>query len=519
MGITLKDRTFENAVRLLDSLQTNKQVTSLIAAGPGANHRAIPEMLDWLRRAGYTPEGFADQLKFIHVAGTKGKGSVCAFVESILLQYRYDAVQRTNQAIGKIGLFTSPHLRTVNERIRIDGAPISEAKFALHFFDLWNRFDLNPPPNAETARTRPGFFRFLTILALHTFVREGVETAIIECGIGGEYDSTNILPAKAVTATAITSLGLDHIGMLGDTVEQIAWHKGGIMKERVAAFSVKQSLSAMAVLKRRAIEKNVELEVVQRVPALEDVRLGLEGYFQKDNAALAVNVAALHLGQLGILQKVLPASRHIDYESLPNNFITGLQHTALAGRCQVLADGNITWFLDGAHTIESIREAAVWFHGHLSLARASSNPPTATMLIFNQTGQRDGAALLRNLLNQLEALSYPPFVTTASFSLRRVNPRLFTYAAFPTNTPFQEPSPATAPDIQAQERLGAIYGDISGNSLYMAYETVEEAVLLAQRVSAEDERVLVFVTGSLHLVGGVLTVLESQAKKGDSMPR
>jgi folylpolyglutamate synthase len=81
-------------------------------------------------------------------------------------------------------------------------------------------------------------------MALHTFIQEGVETAIIECGTGGEYDSTNILPQGSVTETGITSLGIDHVGMLGATIKEIAWHKAGIMKGGVPAFTVKQSPDA-----------------------------------------------------------------------------------------------------------------------------------------------------------------------------------------------------------------------------------------------------------------------------------
>ena len=518
----LTGRSFQDAVTLLDTLQTNKQVVkSLSTSGRDANAAAIPEMLNWLRKAGYTPDDFTGRLKFIHVAGTKGKGSVCAMVESILLQYRREYKRSQNGGLGvfgKVGMYTSPHLTTVRERIRIDGNPISESIFARYFFDLWDRFNIsnstevNAAPN-PSAVDKPNYFRYLTILALHTFMQEGVESAIIECGIGGEYDSTTILPRHGVTTTAITSLGLDHVGMLGDTIEEIAWHKSGILRKGVPAFTGKQSPEAQAALEQRASEKGVDLVVVEPSRILTDVKLGLEGDFQRENAAIAISVAASHLGKLGVSYDVpLPGPSAGTF--LPGKFIAGLESVAWPGRCQVLKDGDITWFLDGAHTTESLRLAAAWFHGHLLPAFVGPNPPTGAMLMFCQT-ERDGAALLRDLMTALYksrsggsvGVIYPRS-STVGHATQRLGRSIFTYAAFPTRTPLKLLASQEKADIRSQKQLASIYQSLDGNALHMAYETIEEAVELAKRVSKGNERLLVLVTGSLHLVGGVLQVLE-----------
>lgn len=495
-------RSFRDALALLDTLQTNQQVVkSISASGRNANEAAIPEMREWLRRAGYTTNDFADHQRFIHVAGTKGKGSVCAMVESILLQFRSGQKNK----IGKIGMYTSPHLVSVTERIRIDGLPISQRTFARYFFEIWDRLNAaNQQGDIES--TKPSYFRYLTILALHAFKQEGVETAIIECGIGGEYDSTNILPRDAVTTTAITSLGLDHVEMLGVKIEDIAWHKSGIMKDRVKVFTVKQVPGAQAILEQRASAKGASLVLVEPISTLQDIKLGLEGDFQKENAALAVSVAASHLNELAV-----DVSLPVPVNTLPGEFTTGLETVDWPGRCQVIQDGNITWCLDGAHTEESIRAAAIWYHGCLVKAHSGLEPPIATMLMFNQT-DRNGAALLRQLMTALYTcrnagslgVFYPRNPPLAGGS-RRLGSSIFTYAAFPASSPSRQGEQTR--DLTAQERLGSVYQSLDGNALYMPYATVAEAVELAQRVSRGDERLLVLVTGSLYLVGGVLQSL------------
>src|SRR5436189_2410383 len=119
---------------------------------------------------------------------------------------------QTPSKINKIGLYTSPHLRFVRERIQINNTPLSEAQFARYFFETWDRLESSAKAigmSPTDPGAKPVYFRFLTLVALHTYMSEGVDAAIIECGIGGEYDSTNIL-VKPVT-TGITSLGIDHV--------------------------------------------------------------------------------------------------------------------------------------------------------------------------------------------------------------------------------------------------------------------------------------------------------------------
>lgn len=314
------------------------------------NTAAIPEMIEWARRIGYSPSDF-NCLNIIHVAGTKGKGSTCAFASSILSEYRRAGVLR------KTGLYTSPHLRSVRERIQVDGRPLGEADFARYFFEVWERVEASAAKEGRDPNDKPAYFRFLTLLAFHVYVRENVDTAVFEVGVGGEYDSTNII--ERPTATGITSLGIDHVAMLGDTIEKIAWNKAGIMKAGAAAFSVEQPTNAMEVLNSRASERGVELNVVGVHPEIRDgsAKLGLAADFQMGNASLAAALVGAHMQALGHPINVTPDG------PLPEEVKRGLLNVEWPGRCQVMHQGSVEWNIDGAHTMESLDVAGKWFAG------------------------------------------------------------------------------------------------------------------------------------------------------------
>lgn len=264
-------------------------------------------MRQWIRRAGYAVsarlQAFLEKglcpnflyyqasdlnrLNVVHVVGTKGKGTTCAFVNSILQRYK--------QTVGrprKIGLYTSPHLVAARERIRINSEPISEEKFTKYFFEVWNALESSARRENLDPALKPPYFRFLTLMSFHVFMREGVNTAIYEVGVGGELDSTNIIEQPIVTG--ITTLGIDHVSTLGDTIDKIAWHKAGIFKSGSPAFLVNQLPDAMKVLEQRATEKGVGLDVISIHPALQNVDIKPAEDFQKLNASLAISLSCTH---------------------------------------------------------------------------------------------------------------------------------------------------------------------------------------------------------------------------------
>ncbi|KZP02848.1 Mur ligase, partial [Athelia psychrophila] len=175
---------------------------------------------------------------------------------------------------------------------------------------------------------------------------------IFEVGVGGTYDSTNIVPKPIVTG--ITSLGLDHQGVLGNTLPEIAWQKGGIYKEGVPALTVNQPDDAMEVLQKRAEELKASEFAIVPTAGLSDIKLGLAGVHQVSNACLAVAMA----------QKFLEVKESLKPEpTLSKAFVEGLEQVRWPGRCQIIQDpkGRTTWFLDGAHTIESLDCCIRWF--------------------------------------------------------------------------------------------------------------------------------------------------------------
>jgi folylpolyglutamate synthase len=517
------------ALARLAALQSNRAITSLFdapapAAAPGdgdktkkpdLNALAIPEMLAWLRRAGYTPASLAASgLRCVHVAGTKGKGSVSAQVAECLRAFwnpgsayyspSRDGGGREAGAEGRrvVGLYTSPHVLTVRERIMLDGEIIPTEKFARYVVEVWDRLTQAAREEAvakgvqvseeelEGPATKPFYFRFLTIVALHAFVSEGVRDAVIECGIGGEYDSTNVLPAEAVTATVVTQLGIDHVGMLGDTVEKIAWHKSGIFKPGAKAFTrrLEDQPGVMEVLRARAEEKGADLVEVrdEEVQPWEGVP-GTRLLFQKYNMALAVHAAREHLLCRGEKLEGRFGSEEWSLADMPAEFATGLSMASLRGRCEeyVLGDGS-EWYVDGAHTADSLAAVGQWF-----AAKSRSRQDVVRILIFNQQ-ERDPAPLLRALF--------------ASVQDRGL---VFTHAFFTRNE--EQPAEGEDRDLSVQSKTADTMGDIDPTTKVAIYDAVQPAVEqisgIAKSASLSGKKCKVLVTGSFHLVGPALKAI------------
>ncbi|OAA40732.1 folylpolyglutamate synthase [Beauveria brongniartii RCEF 3172] len=443
-------RDYKAALAKLNLLASNRAITALFETpSPSSrdlNAQAIPEMRTWLRRAGYSPDDLAT-MRHIHVAGTKGKGSVCAFATALL--------RAATDRRRPVGTYTSPHLVSPRERIAIDGEPISQAVFAAAFWQLWERFTAaaraegRPRDEAEGPASKPFYFRFLTILAWHVFLQAGVRDVIMECGIGGEYDATNVLPPQAVSAAVVSQLGVDHVAMLGGTVGEIAWHKAGIFKPGATAFA-----------------------------------LGLRG----DGAA----AAAQHLGV-----RDATASTAETLARLPEETLRALRGATLRGRCEVVVDEeegahNLQWMLDGAHTRESIEQVALWLAE--SLADDDYGAPGVT-LVFNQQ-ERDAPALLTCLADA---------VAEATNGRRDV----FSRALFTRNEQAAEDHDG---DMSMQRALAETMRTLAPGCSVSVFDNVQSAVAEARRTApapaGRGRKQKVLVTGSLHLVGGIMRVIE-----------
>jgi folylpolyglutamate synthase len=282
-------------------------------------------------------------LNIIHVAGTKGKGSTCAFTRSFLRAHGL----RTGFP-RKIGLYTSPDLRCIRERIQINDQPVMEDMFTQYFFEVWERL-ASQDSNTTVENTRqPRYLQLLALVAFHTFIREQVDAAIFETHHGGEYDATNVIPQPV--ATAITSIGMDHIAQLGPTIEDIAWHKAGIFKPGAPAFSAAQDPGPTSVIRSRATEKGVDLTFVSVDQSLPVNVPALSVPAQRVNCSLALAVAR------AFLQRKSPGD-HLSQDDI----LQGVEKFSWPGRFEIINEGSCQWFLDGAHNELSVEQAAEWF--------------------------------------------------------------------------------------------------------------------------------------------------------------
>jgi dihydrofolate synthase/folylpolyglutamate synthase len=219
--------------------------------------------------------------KVIHVAGTNGKGSVCAMIDSICRAQGY-----------RTGLFISPHLITFRERIRVNGEMISEDSVADGVTTIRDLIaDWDPHPT---------FFEVITALALKHFAEAKIDIAILETGLGGRLDATNAVQSDV---SVITPIGLDHEEWLGHTLAEIAGEKTGIIKPRVPVVSTPQQLQAEEVIRARAAECGSPVQFVNEI--YHGSPVALRGEHQKQNAAVAiaaVQAANIHVDEKAIVR-------------------------------------------------------------------------------------------------------------------------------------------------------------------------------------------------------------------------
>ncbi|MCG3175776.1 MAG: Folylpolyglutamate synthase [Candidatus Omnitrophica bacterium] len=311
------------------------------------------------------------------IAGSKGKGSTAAYLSSIL---RMEDV--------KVGLYTSPHLLSVCERICINGIPISEARFVESALELRRITDA-----AEWRRDPPTYFEVLTAMAFKHFKDLKVRWAVIEVGLGGLYDSTNIAPAKAA---AITPIGLEHTDLLGKTIPKIAVQKAGIIKGRELVVSAPQVREAEKVLQDACREREAELVMVGRETQVQerwhdereqafdvrtpygdsyDLRTTLLGEHQIENAAVAVTLAR------GLEER---ARFKVSEAAIKQ----GVAAAVWPGRLERVSEAPVV-LLDGAHTPDSMRRLLVAVKRHFE--------GRVVRVVLGLSRDKDAAAILGEL--------------------------------------------------------------------------------------------------------------------------
>ena len=289
----------------------------------------------------------------VQIAGTNGKGSVCAFLESIC-----------REAGIKTGVFTSPHLVSITERVRIDGRPIDDAAFAA--------FAAKVRDAAEKLLAdgkigwRPTYFEQMTAIGMAAFTDADVDLIILETGLGGRFDATTAVQADVA---AITRIGLDHQEYLGDSIEQIAGEKAAIIgKHTKAAVIGRQSKTVAAVISRRAEAVGVELI---RAAEIGDITPGLKGRHQIENAEIAAAVAKV-LNELG-------------FAITDANIRRGISSAKHPGRLEKQG----RYLFDGAHNLDAADALAAFL---------SDEQIASLTIIFGAMKDKNAAEMMAKIL-------------------------------------------------------------------------------------------------------------------------
>ncbi len=385
----------------------------------------------------------------VHVAGTNGKGSVSAMLDAIFLE-----------AGLRRGLYTSPHLVRLGERVQVNRHILTESEIMAYTREL-------RPIAAQLAATggaddHPSFFEFMTAMAFLQFARKGCDVNVIEVGMGGRLDATNIVtPAVSV----ITSIGLDHCEMLGHTVELIAAEKAGIIKPGVPVVMGRVPLAAERVIRARATECGSRLVSVSDVFGADLAAYpatNLEGDYQRWNAATATLVARELVGLWSINE---------------TQIARGLRHVDWPGRWQRIRLG-----------------------GRLVVLDASHNPEGAQML------ETSLACLVKET-------GRAPMVVTGVLGAVRARPLLQTISRYAAEIHFVVPQQARACGFAEMEAL--VPAEFAARGGRIVRSSVDTIFPGEDRCNVGGPDDVVVVTGSIYLLGEIMARLVPQRGPGE----
>jgi dihydrofolate synthase/folylpolyglutamate synthase len=306
-----------------------------------------------LERLGHPERKFAS----VHIAGTNGKGSVAAMTASILRRAGY-----------RTGLYTSPHLERMNERIAVNGTAVDDEEFAAAFNAVSGAVEALLAEG--TLPHHPSYFECLTAMALWHFAQAVLEVAVLEVGLGGRLDATNVVNPDL---TVITAIDFDHERYLGHSIEQIAGEKAGILKPGVPVLSAAQHPVARAVVARRAEEVGAPLVEVEAEYRAEEVRsrdFGLHSFVAMGPDGFSMRVAPSMRGAFQVQNALVTvASVHElsrrDWRIPEQAVADGIEAAEWPGRMELVRRNPLV-FLDGAHNPAGIREVVRFWQDHLS---------------------------------------------------------------------------------------------------------------------------------------------------------
>ena len=445
-------RTYESALKYLFAQTDYEQ---MLRVRYNRNTFSLDRMRKLLKALGNPHE----KIRTVHVAGTKGKGSTCTMLAAML------------RACGhKIGLYISPHICDVRERIVVDGEMVSQAGLTRLICQI-------EPVIEKMTDDRPTFFEIFTAMAFCHFVAEGVHVAVIETGLGGRLDSTNVLKPAVC---GLTNISMDHMHQLGSTLGAIAGEKAGIMKKNIPAISVPQEPEAKRVLRRTAKEVQANLmftgediEFSYRVESSRQdgchTRVCLttpRSRFEHLPVPLLGEHQALNCGlALALLDQLKGQGLKIDDAKA----VVGLQGVYLPGRMEMISqDPRI--LVDGAHNAASVAALMRAIGQHI--------PYDSMVMVFGCAADKD----IRGMMEQISTGADKVIFTKAASNPRAAEPK----------------------------DLAEAYEEKCGRVAQICDSLPQAMYIANSAVSRED---LICVTGSFYLVGEAKILLQRQAKK------
>lgn len=386
----------------------------------------------------------------VQVAGTNGKGSVCAFLEAICLQ-----------AGIKVGMTTSPHLVSITERIKINGQEISEKDFARHATHI--REISEKLVEKGELETVPTYFEQVTAIALNAFAEAKIELAILETGLGGRFDATTAARAEIA---AITPIDFDHQKILGNALAEIAAEKAAIIRGDTQVVVSKQPKEALDVILQRCAKFSVLLNLAENVQTIsnfkfqisnfktqkseyENVKLGLSGKHQIENAKVAILLAEILQEKFKITDK---------------NIIQGLETATHKGRLEFY-NGIL---FDGAHNAAGAKALKIYLDEFIK---------QPIIMIFGSMLDKDLTEIAEILFTKADKL----------ILTKPDNPRA----------------------METSELLKCVPKFLEKENVFIV-ETVAEAIKKAREMSSENH--LILVTGSLYLIGEAQKILKNESE-------
>ena len=394
-----------------------------------------------------------EHMKVIHVAGTNGKGSTCAFISAVLVEQGY-----------RVGLYTSPYLEEFTERIRINGVDIPKEQLA----EMTDYVRDKVEQMIVIGKNHPTEFEIVTAIGFEYFKRQEIDFLVLEVGLGGRGDSTNVI--KNPLVSVITPIDYDHMDYLGDTLAKISYEKAGIIKENSLVVSYPQQEEAMDVIKRVSQEKNAKLRIV----SMEDVEIiGQDIHSQSFNVRvlntdfqnLSISMVGEHQIQnatLALTALIMLAAEH-DIRLSREAIYQGLRKANWPGRLEVMQHSP-TVLIDGAHNVHGLRALAKVVDQFFQGKRI--------ILGFGLLADKDVVAMLDIIVPKIDEL-----VLTEPF-----NPRALKV-----------------------EKLASLIGKY--NKPYYSEKDIDKAVSKALEMAREDD-VVVFC-GSLYMIGQVRSIMKN----------